>query len=160
MEGWVGLFSAGGIDFQKNYGDVILAALFIRCLDQGLRYLPGIRKVLCDDLEDPRVALGKFDKARDFLERGLRLVPGNQFGLMELGRLSALRGDFGRAEDLLTQAIRVNPEFPFPHYFLSGIYRSQGRIPESLREMEEFQKLNPRSRKPTEGSLSAERRYW
>lgn len=106
------------------------------------------------------LALGKFDKARDFLERGLRLVPGNQFGLMELGRLSALRGDFGRAEALLTQAIRVNPEFPFPHYFLSGIYRSQGRIPESLREMEEFQKLNPRSRKPTEGSLSAERRYW
>ncbi len=145
--------------------DEAIAAYNAGDFESAVERLQRIVEVRAEDgqaatyLGSAYLALGKFGRAGDFLERGLRLDPQNQFALMELGRLSALRGDYGRAEDLLKQAIQLNPEFPFPHYFLSGLYRSQGRIPESLREMEEFRKLDVPSPKPPNGSFSTERRY-
>jgi Tfp pilus assembly protein PilF len=70
--------------------------------------------------------------------------------------LSALRGELDRAETFLKKASEVNPDYPMPHYFLAGIYRSQNRVQESEQEWAEFLRLQGQPSKPPDAKQKRE----
>lgn len=55
----------------------------------------------------------------------------------------ALFGEYQQAEDLLKQAIKVDPEFTMAHYNLACTYALQGKIERSTRSLENALKRNP-----------------
>jgi Flp pilus assembly protein TadD len=87
------------------------------------------------------LAMRRLDEARQSLEASLSIQPENDFALMELARVQALREDLPAAIELLQRAARVNPRAPEPHYFLAGIYLSQGRQKEFEAERDAYQRL-------------------
>jgi Flp pilus assembly protein TadD len=91
------------------------------------------------------LALRRLDEARQSLEASLSIKPDNDFALTELARVQALREDLPAAIDLLQRAAKVNPRAPEPHYFLAGIYLSQGRQKEFEAERDAYQRLQANS---------------
>ena len=91
------------------------------------------------------LAMQRLDEAQASLEQSLSILPGNDFALTELARVHALRNDLPAAIDLLQKAARANPAAAQPHYFLAGIYLSQGRRQEFLKEKAIFQQLQSKS---------------
>jgi len=87
------------------------------------------------------LAMQRLDEARQSLEASLRIKPDNDFALTELARVQALRQDLPAAIELLQRAARVNPGAPEPHYFLAGIYLSQGKQKEFEAERDAFKRL-------------------
>jgi tetratricopeptide (TPR) repeat protein len=83
----------------------------------------------------------RLDEARQSLEASLSIKPDNDFALTELARVQALREDLPAAIELLQRAAKVNPRAPEPHYFLAGIYLSQGKQKEFEAERDAYQRL-------------------
>ena len=83
----------------------------------------------------------KLDDAESFLRRALEVRPEDDFALTELGRVRALRNDLPGAIELLERAARSNPDAPEPHYFLAGIFYSQQRKEDFVREKAAFERL-------------------
>ena len=91
------------------------------------------------------LALRRLEEARQSLEASLGIKPDNDFALTELARVQALRQDLPAAINLLQRAAKVNPTAPEPHYFLAGIYLSQGRQKEFEAERDAYQRLQANS---------------
>jgi tetratricopeptide (TPR) repeat protein len=107
-----------------------------------------------EDPDDPQVylhlgstqiALHDLAAARREILTSLRLEPRNERALVELGRLEALQDRLDEAIAALQKAIVLNPDFPEPHYYLSGIYRARGDAGRSAEEMARFDELRRRS---------------
>jgi len=112
--------------------------------------LAGFREVLRLAPRDPQamtqagsvlLALERLDEAQASLEESLRIQPENDYSLTELARVRALRQDLPAALELLQRAVRANPTAPEPHYFLAGIYLSQGRREDFQRERKAYLEL-------------------
>ena len=91
------------------------------------------------------LALRRLDEARQSLETSLSIKPDDDFALMELARVHALREDLPAAIELLQRATRINPNAPEPHYFLAGIYLSQGKQKEFEVERDAYRRLQANS---------------
>ena len=59
------------------------------------------------------------------------------------GRLSALIGDWPRAEEAYREAIRENPEHYAPYVFLASLYEETGETEEALEAYRQALALNP-----------------
>ena len=88
--------------------------------------------------------LGRYDAARAPLEESLRLAPGNERTLTEMGRLLAMTDRFDEAFDLLQRAITANPDYPEPHYVLAGLHMARGDTGLYQSEMNRFEQLRSR----------------
>ena len=56
--------------------------------------------------------LGRFDEARQYFEKGLKLDPHNATCLFNLGFIAERQGDAATAEKLFQQTLQSNPDFP------------------------------------------------
>jgi len=77
------------------------------------------------------------------LEEGAQRCP-EAHELAALGELLATQNEAQRAEEVLRQAIALDPELPQPHYRLGLLLKSTGRLEESRIEMIKFQQAKER----------------
>ncbi|HKX27069.1 MAG TPA: tetratricopeptide repeat protein [Blastocatellia bacterium] len=87
---------------------------------------------------------GKVREARSELERSDRLKPEMPETLYSLGKAASLDGDAAAAEQAWTKVVTLENRGPLAaqaHFGLAGLYRKQGKVKESERQMEEFRKL-------------------
>ena len=56
--------------------------------------------------------LGRFDEAKQYFEKGLKLDPHNATCLFNLGYIAERQGDAAAAEAMFQQTLQSNPEFP------------------------------------------------
>jgi Flp pilus assembly protein TadD len=87
------------------------------------------------------LAMRRLAEAESYLRRALEVNPDSDFALTELGRVRALQEDLPGAIEMFERAIEVNPNAPEPHYFLAGIYFSQNRQEDYLRERSAFERI-------------------
>lgn len=67
---------------------------------------------------------------------------------LALERIYSTRGQYDRSLDHLLKATRIDPNNPTPHYRMGKIYRRLGRIVESKKAIEVFQRL--KAKEPAE----------
>jgi tetratricopeptide (TPR) repeat protein len=57
-------------------------------------------------------SLGRFDEAKEYVQRGLKLDPHSSACLANLGFIAEAQGDAADAEKIFQQILRTNPNFP------------------------------------------------
>lgn len=82
---------------------------------------------------------GRFDEAVSALERGLQLDPKSDKN--HFGRAYASRERYVDAIKHLTEAIRLNPNFPEAHQHLARVLALQGKKAEALEHLEHAVRL-------------------
>jgi tetratricopeptide (TPR) repeat protein len=75
--------------------------------------------------------LGRFDEAKQYFQKGLKLEPQNSTCLFNLGFIAERQGDAAGAEALFQQALRANPEFPDALLELANLRIAAKRLPEA-----------------------------
>lgn len=96
---------------------------------------------------------GKVREARAELLRADRLMPDMPETLYSLGKAASLDGDAAAAEKAWTKLLSIEKETTLAaqaHFGLAGLYRKQGKMAASQREMQEFQRLQQSSNPPQE----------
>lgn len=98
------------------------------------------------------IAMGSYERAEKLLQEAIIINPDFVPALVDLGGVSALKGDLVKAVKYLTRAVAIEPLNASAHYNLSRVYQLQGRAAEAeqeliqAREAEELlkQKMQPR----------------
>jgi tetratricopeptide (TPR) repeat protein len=98
------------------------------------------------------IAMRSFERAEKLLQEAIIINPDFVPALVDLGRVSAEKGDLAKAVKYLTRATSLEPLNASAHYNLSQVYQMQGRAAETeqelkkAREAEELlkQKMQPR----------------
>lgn len=99
--------------------------LLERTIDLAPDYSPAMLK-----LADSYFKTGKAEKAKVYYERRLRLVPGDPYALLGLGRLALERSKWETAQANLQKAIDVDPNFGDAHRMMATILEHFGRLTE------------------------------
>jgi len=76
--------------------------------------------------------LGRFDDAKEYFEKGVKLDPQNSLCLFNLGFIAERQGDATRAEEMFQQTIRTNPNFPDALLELANLRTAARRLPEAV----------------------------
>jgi len=84
-----------------------------------------------------------FDKAIDYLERGLKINPGSSIGARYLADAYYDMGDMEGAVFAYTKAIRSEPENPDLHFNLGVLYLQLGDFEMTEEEFQKVLKINP-----------------
>jgi len=95
-------------------------------------------------LGDALLHEGKAHEARESLERSDKLQPQMPETLYALGKAAWLESDAPAAEKSWVALLSIEKEGELAaqtHFALAGLYRKQGKTPQSEKEMQEFQKL-------------------
>jgi tetratricopeptide (TPR) repeat protein len=92
--------------------------------------------------------LGRFDKAREFFEAGLKRDPHNASCLFNLGYIEERQGHPARAEEFYQQALRSNPDFSEALLQLADLRIAGKRFEEAAVLLRRYVKL---SRDPAAG---------
>jgi tetratricopeptide (TPR) repeat protein len=92
--------------------------------------------------------LGRFDKARDYFEGGLKRDPHNASCLFNLGYIEERQGHPGRAEEFYQQALRSNPDFSEALLQLADLRIASKRFEEAAVLLRRYVKV---SRDPASG---------
>ncbi|NPB07312.1 MAG: tetratricopeptide repeat protein [Aquificae bacterium] len=79
---------------------------------------------------------GKEDKALQIIEKAYEQFPHNRQVILFLTDEYLKRKEFKRAEKLLREFIKNNPDVPLPYYLLGRIYLLQGRSSEGIRYLQ------------------------
>ena len=87
----------------------------------------------------------KPDTALKYCRQAIELNPRSDQAHFEAARACMARRDWDQATKSLEKAIEANPRFAKFHYVLSTVYRKMGKVEESQRAMETFQKLSARA---------------
>ena len=90
-----------------------------------------------------RIALARNDvkAAQAHYTRALKLQPDDPDANLGLGKVMLSLNEPQKALPLLEKSIRLEPDDATAHYRLGSLYRQLGRVDESKREIEEFQRL-------------------
>jgi tetratricopeptide (TPR) repeat protein len=86
--------------------------------------------------------LGRFDKAREYFEAGLKRNPRNASCLFNLGYIEERQGHPARAEDFYQQALRSNPDFSEALLQLADLRIASKRYEEAAALLRKFVKVN------------------
>lgn len=100
-------------------------------------------------LGDAWLQQGQLQEALKELKRADLLRPDNSDTLYSLGKAAALTGDSATAERALTRVTALERDSPLAaqaHYSLAGLYRKQGKVQDSEREMDEFHRVQDRNK--------------
>jgi tetratricopeptide (TPR) repeat protein len=92
--------------------------------------------------------LGRFDKAREYFEAGLKRDPRNASCLFNLGYIEERQGHPARAEDFFQQALRSNPDFSEALLELADLRIASKRFEEAAVLLKRYVKT---SRDPASG---------
>ncbi|MDD2466803.1 MAG: M48 family metalloprotease [Desulfobulbus sp.] len=117
---------------MANFGMAQLAA-DARDFDGALTYLDKVqghypkKNILNVDRAVIVLENGRYDEARFLLERAVRQDPNEMYGLYQLAKLESMRGNIGRAEQLLQRLAVVMPEYPPLYFELGRIEANRGR---------------------------------
>jgi tetratricopeptide (TPR) repeat protein len=124
----------GNKGLAKSYGDKA-AALF-----------PGIEEMMkqrvtevCRQAES-FIAMRSYERAENLLREAIIINPDFVPALVDLGGLSAEKGDFTKAEKYLTRATALEPLNATAHYNLAQVYLMQGKKAEAEVEMKKVNK--------------------
>jgi tetratricopeptide (TPR) repeat protein len=101
-------------------------------------------------LGDALLHEGKAQEALRELQQSDRLRPDMSETLYSLGKAAFAAGDGNAAERAWTRVIAIERESPLAaqaHFSLAGLYRKQGDADKATSEMQQFHKLQERSRK-------------
>ena len=122
----------GNKALAKSYGDKA-SALF-----------PGIEEMMkqrvievCRQAES-FIAMRSFERAENLLREAMIINPDFVPALIDMGGLSAEKGDLAKAEKYLTRATALEPFNASAHYNLSMVYQMQGKTAEAEQEMKKF----------------------
>ena len=92
--------------------------------------------------------VGRYDDARDPLERYVASNPGDPLGFFELGQLELIAGDrsqdradYVRAERAFLTSLTLDPMFAEAHRTLALVYRKLERYEEAAEEMAIYERL-------------------
>ena len=76
--------------------------------------------------------LGRFDEAKEYFEKGLKLDPHNSSCLYNLGVIAAKQGDAVDAETYFEQILRTNPNFPEALLELANLRIGERKLTEAV----------------------------
>jgi len=86
--------------------------------------------------------LGRFDEAKEYFQRGLKLEPQNTTCLFNLGFIAERQGDAAGAEAYFQQTLRANPEFPDALLELANLRIAAKRLPEAEELLRKYVKVS------------------
>ena len=92
--------------------------------------------------------LGRFDKAKQSFQNGLKLDPRNSFCLFHLGYIAKLQGDSADAEAIFQKVLRSNPDFPDALLELANLRIEGNKLPEAAKLLRRYVLV---SRSPASG---------
>jgi tetratricopeptide (TPR) repeat protein len=92
--------------------------------------------------------LGRFDKAREYFEAGLKRDPRNASCLFNLGYIEERQGHQARAEELYQAALKSNPDFPEALLELADLRLASKRFEDAAGLLRHYVKV---SRDPASG---------
>jgi tetratricopeptide (TPR) repeat protein len=99
--------------------------LLERTIDLAPSYSPAMLK-----LADSYFKTGNTEKATLYYERRLKLLPGDPYALLGLGRIALERSEWGTAQACLQRALQTDPSFGDAHRFLATVHEHFGRFEE------------------------------
>ena len=89
-------------------------------------------------------ALGRLDQAEAVFKEVLKLDPGNQYGLAELGLVRLNRGDAEGAKEVFNKALaRGDQKYTCPYEGLGLVFLKQGKIAQAKENFEKAIAINP-----------------
>jgi tetratricopeptide (TPR) repeat protein len=92
--------------------------------------------------------LGRFDEARQYFQKGLKLEPHNSSCLYNLGFIAVRRGDSAGAEVMFKETLRSNPDFPDALLELANLRIASKQLPEAEDLLRKYVRV---SRNPATG---------
>ena len=90
--------------------------------------------------------LGRFDEALKYFQEGLKLDPHNASCLLNVGFIEERQGNHARAEQMLQQALRSNPDLPDALLELANLRITDKKFEEAAELSSEICESEPRSR--------------
>jgi tetratricopeptide (TPR) repeat protein len=131
----------GKIAEAKSYGD------------KASTIMPGIQEItkkrvveLCAQAE-AFIAMRSFDKAEKLLHEALIIDTDFVPALVDLGSVSAEKGNSDKAVEYFSKAIAIEPENTSAHYNLSQVYQEQGKTAEANEELKKYNEANQHQKK-------------
>ncbi len=76
--------------------------------------------------------LGRFDNAKEYFEKGLKLDSKNSLCLFNLGFIAERQGDAVKAEEMFQQTLRTNANFPDALLELANLRIAGKKLPEAV----------------------------
>lgn len=119
----------GNKALAKSYGDKA-SAMF-----PGIEEMMKQRVVEVCRQAESFIAMRSFERAETLLREAIIINPDFVPALVDLGGLSAEKGDFVKAEKYLTRATALEPLNTTAHYNLGQVYRMQGKKAEAEAEI-------------------------
>lgn len=96
----------------------------------------------------------------ELARRAIELAGESPAGLMALGTLLTLRGEFAEGVDVLERAVRLNPSSADALVSLANALTRGGRSPEALPLLESAVRLDPRGSDPQFREFTTALSYW
>ncbi len=119
---------------------------------------PGIQEAMkkravdvCSQAE-AFMTMRSFDKAENLLREALIIDPDFVPALVDMGNISAEKGESDKAVTYFTRAIALDPLNASAHYNLSQVYQAQGKMAEAEGEMKKYKEAEAKSKQKIEPS--------
>lgn len=119
----------GNKELARSYGEKA-SAMF-----PGIEEMMKQRVVEVCRQAEAFIAMRSFERAEILLKEAIIINPDFVPALIDLGGLSAEKGDFAKAEKYLTRAVALEPQNATAHYNLAQVYQMQGKNTEAEEEM-------------------------
>jgi tetratricopeptide (TPR) repeat protein len=119
----------GSKELAKSYGDKA-EAMF-----PGIEQMMKQRVVEVCRQAESFIAMRSYERAENLLREAIIINPDFVPALVDMGGLSAEKGDFTKAEKYLTRATALEPLNAAAHYNLAQVYLMQGKNAEAEVEM-------------------------
>ena len=130
----------GNKALAKSYGDKA-ATLF-----PGIESMMKQRVIEVCRQAESFIAMRSYERAENLLREAIIINPDFVPTLVDLGGLSAEKGDFVKAEKYLTRATALEPFNASAHYNLSMVFQMQGKTAAAEEEMNKFKEAEALSR--------------
>lgn len=131
----------GNKALAKSYGDKA-SAMF-----PGIEEMMKQRVIEVCRQAEAYIAMRSFERAENLLREALIINPDFVPALVDMGGLSAEKGDFVKAEKYLSRAIGLEPLNATAHYNLAQVYEMQGKMAEAGEEMKKASEAEALSQK-------------
>jgi len=131
----------GNKALAKSYGDRA-SAMF-----PGIEDMMKQRVVEVCRQAESFIAMRSYERAENLLREALIINPDFVPALVDMGGLSAEKGDFVKAEKYLSRAIGLEPLNATAHYNLAQVYQMQGKMAEADEEMKKASEAEALSQK-------------
>jgi tetratricopeptide (TPR) repeat protein len=103
--------------------------------------------VVYANFADLLIKLGNFQRAFDLAAEAAQRNPGEPRNFFLAGKALVQAGRSDLSVRWFEQAIKLDPDYPEPHYLLSQAFRKLGRLADADRELQSFQAATARAPK-------------